>query len=157
MFALPIKRSSFSWNFLLVAGITYKHLPKFKPTFNRNEERKSTEQCLSQRSPLSLVSTTEELLERKSSGSGIETWQYDRRDPSRSPRGILYPQKLALTSPTSGDRLVCIVRTWTQATEFNFQFWCFTSYKDLTLQMWRYMRYSHVPWLTAVQCYLEYL
>jgi hypothetical protein len=30
----------------------------------------------------------------------------------------LYPQKLALTSPTSGSRLVGIVRSRTHATEF---------------------------------------
>jgi hypothetical protein len=35
------------------------------------------------RGPLSLVSTTEELLERKSSGSGLENLEYGRRDPSR--------------------------------------------------------------------------
>jgi hypothetical protein len=35
------------------------------------------------RGPLSLVSTTEELLERKSSGSGLETREYGRGDPSR--------------------------------------------------------------------------
>jgi hypothetical protein len=51
-----------------------------------------------ERGPLSLVSITEELLERKSSGSGLENREYGRRDPSRSPRGTLYPQKLALTS-----------------------------------------------------------
>jgi hypothetical protein len=33
--------------------------------------------------PLSLVSTTNELLERKSSGSGLESREYDRREPSR--------------------------------------------------------------------------
>jgi hypothetical protein len=33
--------------------------------------------------PLSLVSTTEELLERKSSGSGLEIREYGRRDPWR--------------------------------------------------------------------------
>jgi len=31
----------------------------------------------------------------------------------------LYPQKLALTSPTGGDRSVCIVRSRTKATEFS--------------------------------------
>jgi hypothetical protein len=36
-----------------------------------------------ERGPLSLVSTTEELLERKSSGSGLEVREYGRRDPSR--------------------------------------------------------------------------
>jgi hypothetical protein len=33
-----------------------------------------------ERGPLSLVSTTEELLQRKSSGSGLETREYSRRD-----------------------------------------------------------------------------
>jgi hypothetical protein len=41
--------------------------------------------------PLSLVSTTEELLERKSSGFCLENREYGRRDPSRLPRGTLYP------------------------------------------------------------------
>jgi hypothetical protein len=72
-----------------------------------------------ERGSLSLVSTTEELLERTSSGSGLEIREYGRRDPSRWPRGTLYPQKLALTSPTSGGRTVGIVRLWTQATEFS--------------------------------------
>jgi hypothetical protein len=31
--------------------------------------------------PLSLVSTTEELLERKCRGSGLESREYGRRDP----------------------------------------------------------------------------
>jgi hypothetical protein len=63
-----------------------------------------------ERGPLSLVSTTEELLDRKSSGSCIENREYCRRDPSRLPRGTFYPQKLAVTSPTSGGRSVGIVR-----------------------------------------------
>jgi hypothetical protein len=45
-----------------------------------------------ERGPLSLVSTTEELLDRKSIGSGLETREYDRRDPSCWPRGSLYPK-----------------------------------------------------------------
>jgi hypothetical protein len=36
-----------------------------------------------ERGPLSLLSTTEELLERKISGSGLENGDYGRRDPSR--------------------------------------------------------------------------
>jgi hypothetical protein len=36
-----------------------------------------------ERGPLSLVSTTEELLGRKSSGSCLENRDYSRRDPSR--------------------------------------------------------------------------
>jgi hypothetical protein len=73
----------------------------------------------SKRDPLSLVSTTEELLGRKSSGSGLESREYSSREPSRWPRGTLYPQKLALTSPTSGISSARIVRSRTQATEFS--------------------------------------
>jgi hypothetical protein len=47
-----------------------------------------------ERGQLSLVSTTEELLERNSSGSGLENREYGRRDPSRRPRDTLYPQKV---------------------------------------------------------------
>jgi hypothetical protein len=72
------------------------------------------------RGPLSLVSTIEELLGRKSSGSCLESREYGRRDPSRWPCGTLCPQKLALTSPTSDGRSVGIVRSRTQATEFSF-------------------------------------
>jgi hypothetical protein len=74
--------------------------------------------------PLSLVSTTEERLERKSSGFGLESGEFGHRESWRWPRGTLYPQNLALTSPTSGGRLVGIVRSRTQATEFSFCF-CF--------------------------------
>jgi hypothetical protein len=38
-----------------------------------------------------------------------------RGDPLRWPRDVLYPQKLALTSPTSGGRLVGIVRLRTKS------------------------------------------
>jgi hypothetical protein len=71
-----------------------------------------------ERRPLSLASTIEELLERKSSGSGLENGEYGYGDPSRYPRDTLYPQKLALISPTSGGRSVGIVRSWTKATVF---------------------------------------
>jgi hypothetical protein len=60
------------------------------------------------------VSTTEELLGRKSSGTGLESRECGRRDPSH------YPRKLALTSPTSGGSSVGIVRLQTQAREFSF-------------------------------------
>jgi hypothetical protein len=60
-----------------------------------------------------------ELLERKSSCSGLESREYGRKDPSLWPHGTLYPQKLALTSPTSGGRSVGIVRSRTEATEFS--------------------------------------
>jgi hypothetical protein len=70
-----------------------------------------------ERGPLSLVSTTEQLLGRRSSGSCLENREYGRRDPSRCPRDTLYPQKLAITSPTSGGRSVGIVLSRTQTTE----------------------------------------
>jgi hypothetical protein len=46
-----------------------------------------------ERGPLSLVSTTEELLRRKSSGYSLESREYVRRDPSRWPRGINFASK----------------------------------------------------------------
>jgi hypothetical protein len=67
-----------------------------------------------ERGPLSLVSTTEELLGRKSSGS--ESREYGHRYASRSPLGTIYLQKLTLSSPTSGGRSVGIVCWRTQAT-----------------------------------------
>jgi hypothetical protein len=63
-----------------------------------------------ERSPLSLVSATEELLGRNSRSSGPESRDHGRGNPSRWPRDTLYPQKLALTLPTSGGRSVGIVR-----------------------------------------------
>jgi hypothetical protein len=71
-----------------------------------------------ERGPISLVSTIEELLEIKSSGSGLESREYGRRIPSRWTRVTIYARQLALTSPTSGGHSVGIVRSRTQATEF---------------------------------------
>jgi hypothetical protein len=70
------------------------------------------------RGPLSLVSTLEELFETKSSDSGLGSREYGHRNPSRWPRGTLYPQKLALTSPTRGVCSVVIVLSRTQAMEY---------------------------------------
>jgi hypothetical protein len=72
-----------------------------------------------ERGPLSLMSTTEEPLGRKHSGSDLESREYGRKDPSRWQRGTLYPQKLALTLPTSRGRSVGTVLSRIQATEFN--------------------------------------
>jgi hypothetical protein len=70
------------------------------------------------RGPLSLVSTIEELLGRKSSGSHLESREYGRGDQLRWPSGNRYPQELALTLTTSGGRQsLGIVRSWTKATE----------------------------------------
>jgi hypothetical protein len=75
-----------------------------------------------ERGPLSHMSTIEKLLGRNNSGSGLESREYGRRDPSRWQRDTLHPQKLALTSPTSVGRSVGIVHSRTQSTEFVFCF-----------------------------------
>jgi hypothetical protein len=67
-----------------------------------------------ERGPLSLVSTTEELLGRKSSGSVLERREYGQRDPSCWPRGNLYTKMLAEISPSSCGRSVGIVRSRTK-------------------------------------------
>jgi hypothetical protein len=78
-----------------------------------------------------VVGTTEELL--KSSGSCLENREYGRRDPPRWPRGTLYPQKLALTSPTSGGLSVGIVRSRTQTMDFFYHnFICLKHYVSET-------------------------
>jgi hypothetical protein len=66
---------------------------------------------------------------------GLEIREYGRRDPSRWSRGTLYPQTLALTSPTSDVRSVGIVRSRTQATEFNFFIHICTG-TDIALNEW---------------------
>jgi hypothetical protein len=73
-----------------------------------------------ERGPLSFVSTTEKLLGRKHSRSGLENRKYGRGDTLHWPRDTLYPQKLAPTSLTSGDRSDGIVFSRTQATEISF-------------------------------------
>jgi hypothetical protein len=84
-----------------------------------------------ERGSLSLVNITEELLGRNSSDSGLEIWEYDRKDPSRWPRDTTYAQKLALTSQTSGGRSVGIVRSRAKAAEFSFYFFSFTFMRDV--------------------------
>jgi hypothetical protein len=75
-----------------------------------------------ERGPLSLDSTTEEPLGRNGSGFSLENRYCGCGDMLRLSRDTLYPQKLAVTSPTSGGRSVGIVRSLTPATEFRFQF-----------------------------------
>jgi hypothetical protein len=62
-----------------------------------------------ERGPVSLVSTIEDPLGRKSSGYGLEMREYNHRDPSCWSRDTFYPQQLALTSPTSGGHSVGII------------------------------------------------
>jgi hypothetical protein len=68
------------------------------------------------RDPFILVSTTEKLLGRNSSGSGIENLEYGHGDPLPYSR-YSSPQELALTS-TTGGRSVGIVRSQTKDTVF---------------------------------------
>jgi hypothetical protein len=68
-----------------------------------------------ERDPLNPVITIEEVFERKSSGSGLET-----EIMAVGIRHTVHLQKLTLTSLTSGGRSVGIVCSWTQATEFSF-------------------------------------
>jgi hypothetical protein len=49
------------------------------------------------------------------------------------PRGTLHPQKLAITSPTSGGRSVGIVRSRTQTMGFVFVFTYLSLFKLITL------------------------
>jgi hypothetical protein len=72
-----------------------------------------------ERGLLSLVTTIEELLGRKSSGSGLENRDYGRRDHLRWPRDTHYLQKLSLTLPTSRSRSVGIVRSRIEAMELS--------------------------------------
>jgi hypothetical protein len=54
--------------------------------------------------------------------SGLENRDYDRRGSAALTMRHLYPQKLALTSPTSGGRSVGIVRSLNKVTELvNYQ------------------------------------
>jgi hypothetical protein len=64
------------------------------------------------RGPLSLVGTLEELLGRKSSGSGIKKTE-------NTALGNRHADHAALTSPTSGGHSVGIVFSPTQTTEFS--------------------------------------
>jgi hypothetical protein len=65
------------------------------------------------------MSTTDELLEGKSSGFGLESREYGHRNRHSDHVAPSISKKLALTSPTSGGRSVGIVCSRTQATEFS--------------------------------------
>jgi hypothetical protein len=73
------------------------------------------------RGPLSLMSTTEELLERKSSGSGLENRDYGRGGTAALTTWHPLSTKGRTNFATSGDRSVGIVRWRSQATEFSLE------------------------------------
>jgi hypothetical protein len=64
------------------------------------------------------VSTIEGLLERQNSGSGVETKNAAVRIRRADYATPLYPQNLALTSPTGGSRSVGIAGSRTQVAEY---------------------------------------
>jgi len=73
----------------------------------------------------------------------------------------LYPQELALTSPTGGGRSVGIVRVRTNATEFSFSFRCTNVSKfifGIKLYMFRTIPLSTIRdfCLYTQQCYMSY-
>jgi hypothetical protein len=103
-----------------------------------------------ERGTLSLVSTIEELLGRKSRCSSLENREYGRRDPSRWPRGTLYPRKLALTSPRSGGRSVGIVRSRTQATEFSFLILVYNVWQEVKQSLFKTQSDAFSPGIAAM-------
>jgi hypothetical protein len=77
-----------------------------------------------ERGPLSFVSIVEELLERKSRGSGLENRNYGHSESAELiTRHPSINKKLALTSQTSGVCSVGIVHSRTKATELLLLFY----------------------------------
>jgi hypothetical protein len=68
---------------------------------------------------LSLMSTTEELLERKSSSSGLENWEYDCRDLLCWPHDNPLSTKVG-TNFSDKQLSLSIVCSWTEAAELLF-------------------------------------
>jgi hypothetical protein len=103
-----------------------------------------------ERGPLSLVSTIEDLLERKSSNSGLENRDNCRGNLRANHATSLYPQKLALSSPTNGGRSVGIVLSRTKAKKL---------FLLLLLLVWHGVIYTVVVfvWIVILHNYLYYV
>jgi hypothetical protein len=69
-------------------------------------------------------------LKEKISVYDLKSGENGRRDPSRSPCGTLYLQKLALISPTNSGHSVSVVRSRTQATEIVVCLFCVWHSRD---------------------------
>jgi hypothetical protein len=67
----------------IVVSILGERMPVRRSRFDSRRYQISREVVGPERGPLSLVSTIEELLERKNSGFGLESREYGHRDPSR--------------------------------------------------------------------------
>jgi hypothetical protein len=84
-----------AWSILILCGLVIR-VPGYRsggPGFDSRALQREKVVGL-ERSSLSLLSTTEKLPGRNSSGSGLKSREYGRRDSSRLPRGTLYPQKV---------------------------------------------------------------
>jgi hypothetical protein len=104
-----------------------------------------------ERGPLSLVSTTEELLGRKSRGSGLENRDYGRRGSTALTTRHPLSAKLALTSPTSGYRSIGKVRSRTEATEFCL-FVCLFVYSLIRV----YLRFGNISFSLREQSWCKW-
>jgi hypothetical protein len=105
---------------------------------------------------------------KKSSGSGLENREYDRGDSLRRPRNTLCPQKLAVTSLTSGIRSVGIVRSRTKATELleengwkwsALQSHCFASRGQINVgkpKLWLFLIYTTCEKSWCNRCYARW-
>jgi hypothetical protein len=94
-----------SWLQIQRSGFDFRHYKVF------------WEVVVLERGPLKLVSTIEELLGRKRSGSCLENRDYNRRwSAALSTRHPSIHNKLSLTSPTSGGLPVGIARSRTYST-----------------------------------------
>jgi hypothetical protein len=98
---------------------------------------------------------------------------YGRRDPLRWPRDTLYPQKLVLTSPTSGGRSVGIVRLRTKSHGVKVLIWftwfshiyilrrtkqnnCDTLHCEYTVRKCKYEHSTYPYLLVYIICYYKY-
>jgi hypothetical protein len=95
--------------------------------------------------PLSLVSTIEELLERKKQGPRsrkprLRPYEIRRVDYAAP----FYPQKSVLTSQTSHGRSVDIVRSRTKATEL-FIYLLLMSFHSLRIVIYTHLRRTQWP------------
>jgi hypothetical protein len=86
---------------------------------------------------------------KKSSGSCLENREYGRRNPSRWPRGTLYPQKLAITSPTRGDRSVDVVCSRMKTTEFSLVLWL-AEELQVQVRLWPWGQFVTGPFIVSV-------
>jgi hypothetical protein len=102
--------------------------------------------------PLKLLSTSEDLLERKSRDSGLESREHCRRNPLRWPRGTPYPQTLALRLQAAAAGRSRGLRP--QSLEFNDFSLC--SRSDLVRGSYLLGKFSFKRWVSVVPNFSEH-